>query len=58
MDKLSSKLDKFYTDFYKVENKKRNNTASNHIDLNTSLDEQFKDLDLIKCKDQCSDYED
>ncbi|CAD8137541.1 unnamed protein product [Paramecium octaurelia] len=58
MDKLSSKLDKYYTDCYDKENKIRNKAAKSQTDLNTSLDEQFKDLEIMKCQDQSYEYED
>ncbi|CAD8144750.1 unnamed protein product [Paramecium pentaurelia] len=58
MDKLSSKLDKFYTDFYEFEINTRKKSSQNQIDLNTSLDQHFKDLEYLESKDQSSDYED
>ncbi|CAD8144853.1 unnamed protein product [Paramecium octaurelia] len=58
MDKLSSKLDKFYTDFYEFETNPRKKSNQNQIDLNTSLDLHFKDLESLQSKDQSSDYED
>ncbi|CAD8059735.1 unnamed protein product [Paramecium sonneborni] len=58
MDKLSLKLDKFYTDYYDKENKTRNQSSQNHQDLNTSLDEHFKDSEIIQDKNQSFDCED
>ncbi|CAK88041.1 unnamed protein product (macronuclear) [Paramecium tetraurelia] len=58
MDKLSSKLDKFYTDCYDYENEIRNKEANSQADLNTSLEEQFKDLEIRNCQNQSSEYED
>ncbi|CAD8056771.1 unnamed protein product [Paramecium sonneborni] len=58
MDKLSQKLDKFYTDCYDLENQTRNKSSQNHLDLNTSLDEHFKNLEFMQYNDQSFECED
>lgn len=45
MDKLNQRLDKFYTDCYHVRVEEACEGKNNFDDLNTSLDNHFKQFD-------------